>query len=67
MTNVRELSEKTIAVIQPCGVGDPDQSGESEVAQSCLTLCDPMDCSPPGSSIHDFPGKSTGVGCYCLL
>ena len=25
---------------------------ESEVAQSCLTLCDPMDCSPQGSSIH---------------
>ena len=25
---------------------------ESEFAQSCLTLCDPMDCSPPGSSIH---------------
>ena len=25
---------------------------ESEVAQSCLTLCDPMDCTPPGSSIH---------------
>ena len=25
---------------------------ESEVAQSCLTLCDPMDCSPPGSSAH---------------
>ena len=25
---------------------------ESEVAQSCLTLCDPMDCSLPGSSIH---------------
>ena len=22
------------------------------VAQSCLTLCDPMDCSPPGSPIH---------------
>ena len=22
------------------------------VAQSCLTLCDPVDCSPPGSSIH---------------
>ena len=33
------------------------------VAQSCLTLCDPMDCSPPGSSVHgDFPGKNTGVG-----
>ena len=25
---------------------------ESEVAQSCLTSSDPMDCSPPGSSIH---------------
>ena len=25
---------------------------ESEVAQSCPTLSDPMDCNPPGSSIH---------------
>ena len=25
---------------------------ESEVAQSCPTPCDPMDCSPPGSSVH---------------
>ena len=25
---------------------------ESEVAQSCLTLRDPMDCSLPGSSVH---------------
>ena len=25
---------------------------ESEVAQSCLTLCDPMDCSPAGSFVH---------------
>ena len=25
---------------------------KSEVAQSCATLCDPMDCSPPGSSVH---------------
>ena len=28
------------------------QVRESEVAQSCLTLCDPMDCSLPGSSVH---------------
>ena len=42
---------------------------ESEVAQSCLTLSDPMDCSLPGSSLRpwDLPGKSTGVGCHCLL
>ena len=25
---------------------------ENEVAQSCLTLCDPMDCSLPGLSVH---------------
>ena len=36
--------------------------------QSCLTLWDPTDCSPPGSSIHgDSPGKNTGVGCHALL
>ena len=28
------------------------RESESEVAQSCLTLCDPMDCSLPGSSVH---------------
>ena len=41
---------------------------ESEVAQSCPTLSDPMDCNLPGSSGHGiFPGKSMGVGCHCLL
>ena len=36
------------------------------VTQSCPTLCDPMDYSPPGSSVHgDSPGKNTGVGCQC--
>ena len=41
---------------------------ESEVAQSCLTLSDPMDCSPPGSPRPwDFPGRSTGVGCQWHL
>ena len=41
---------------------------ESEVSQSWPTLRDPMDCSLPGSSIHgSFPGKSTRVGCRCLL
>ena len=38
------------------------------VAQSCPTLCDPMDCRPPGTSVHgDSPGKNTGVGCHALL
>ena len=30
----------------------PPHNGESEVAQSCPTLCDPVDYSPPGSSVH---------------
>ena len=38
------------------------------VAQLCPTLCDPMDCSPPGSSVHwDSPGMNTAVGCHALL
>ena len=36
-------------------------------AQSCLILCDPMDCSPPGSSVHGTPGKNTGTDCHFLL
>ena len=44
------------------------KESKSEVVQSCLTLCDLMDRSPLGSSIHGiFPGKSTGVGCHFLL
>ena len=36
--------------------------------QLCPTLCDPMDFSLPGSSVHgDSPGKNTGVGCHALL
>ena len=38
------------------------------VAQSCLTVCNPIDYSRPGSSVHgDSPGKNTGVGCHALL
>ena len=33
------------------------------VIQLCLTLCNLMDCSPPGSS-WDFLGKNTGVSCH---
>jgi len=35
------------------------------VTQLCLTLCDPMDYSLPGSPVHgNSPGKNTGVGCH---
>ena len=36
------------------------------VAQLILILWDSMDCSWPGSSPWDFPGKNTGVGCHSL-
>ena len=38
------------------------------VVQLCPTLCDPMNCSPPGSSVHgDSPGKNTTAGCHAFL
>ena len=38
------------------------------VVQLCLSVCNPMDCSPPGSSVcGNSPGKSTRVGCHALL
>ena len=41
----------------------------AKLLQSCLTLCNSIDSSPPGSPIPgiDYPGKSTGVGCHFLL
>ena len=39
-----------------------------KVTQSCLTLCDLINCNSPGSSAHgDSPGKNTGVGFHALL
>ena len=38
------------------------------VFQLCSTLCDPVDCSPPGFSVHgDSPDKNIRVGCHALL
>ena len=38
------------------------------VAQSCPILCDPMDCSLPGSSVHGvLQANNTGLGCQYLL
>ena len=39
---------------------------QAELLQSCLSLCDPMDCGLPGSSVReDSPGKNTGVAFLC--
>ena len=38
------------------------------LSRSVLSFEDPVDCSPPGSSVHgDSLGKNTGVGCHALL
>ena len=45
-----------------------ESESESEVTQSCPTLCDPHGLSPTRLlSPWNFPGKSTGVGCHFLL
>ena len=43
-----------------------DNAAAAKLLQSCLTLCDPRDGSPPGSP-WDSLGKNTGVGCHFLL
>ena len=48
----RVSSKNKHSIFQGCGRAGCSPSGESEVAQLGPTLCDPMDCSPPGSSIH---------------
>ena len=66
---VREAWE--LAVLSPSPGSAIKRAGASGkhllLPQSCLTLFDPMDRSPPGSCPWDFPGKTTGVGCHFLL
>ena len=47
--------------------GEHAAAAAAKSRQSCPTLCDPIDGSPPGSRPWDSPGKSTGVVCHCLL
>ena len=46
---------------------DIDIAAAAKSRQSCPTLCDPTDGSPPGSCPWDSLGKNTGVGCHFLL
>ena len=46
----------------------PHAAAAAKSLQSCPTLCDPIDGSPPGSPVPgNSPGKNTGVGCHFLL
>ena len=60
------------AYLGSCDASEANYCGKASAAkslQSCPTLCDPIDGSPPGSPVPawDSPGKNTGVGCHFLL
>ena len=57
-----------LALVMPVKLTTQNRIGLCLVTQVCPTLCDPVDCSPPGSSVHGNPlGKNAGVGCHALL
>ena len=43
---------KACSLPVPIKAGEPAAAAAAESLQSCPTLCDPMDCSLPGSSVH---------------
>ena len=54
-------------VVQGLGFSS-DLRVHAKLLLSCLTLCDSMGSSPPGSSVQkDSPGKNTRVGCHALI
>ena len=59
--SVLTLMEKLL--LKMCG----SVTAAAKSLQSCLTLCDPINGSPPGSRPWDSPGKNTGVGCHFFL
>ena len=49
----KELLFKKVVEGVECSLGvDGGDGGGGVLTQSCPILCDPMDCSPPGSSVH---------------
>ena len=59
---------KTLKMAMVGGSGYVSDKVKVLVAQSCLILCDPMGCSPPGSSVHGiFQARILGVGCHLFL
>ena len=61
-------SQSNSAMLHLSAWGSSNCNSASCCAQSCPTLCNHMDCSPPGSSVHGVsPGKNNGLGCHALL
>ena len=65
---VEEMIKTKVPWVDSVGVFTEQKAVLGLVAQSYPTLCDPVDCSPPGSFVHrESPSKNTGVGCNTLL
>ena len=65
--NLPTNADRQKTQVRSLGGEDPLEEGIA-THSSILTWRIPMDCSPPGSSVHgDSPGKNTGVGCHALL
>ena len=60
------LSASLFGVMELLNINKP-QIQSLVGACSVMSLCNPMNCSPPGSCPRNFPGKNTGVGCHFLL
>ena len=59
---------KTLLYIIPLGITKIfTATAAAKSLQSCPTLCNPIDGSPPESRPWDSPDKNTGVGCHFLL
>ena len=75
--NIMNVNWKSIGILRVLSYFDKNTVFHCSIIISILynklpqlysTLCDPVDCSPPGSSVHgDSAGKSTGLGCHDLL
>ena len=64
---LRHRGRATCSVL-PTWETSKSEKVEVLVAQLCSTLCDPMDCSPPGFSVHRIvQARILGVGCHSLL
>ena len=55
-------TETSSPAVATCCAEPPFTHGKGSAAQSCPTLCDPTDCSPPGSSAHGIPQRGYWTG-----
>ena len=66
--NISKEGKRLYEIFYRLIYGFSSAAAAAKSLQSCPTLCDPIDSSPPGSPCPwDSPGKNTGVGCHFFL